>query len=237
MIHSKVAMSMLVRGPKAVAFTGSSGVDVRGIFRSGLKKSEMGPAPRTVEASSPPDFRREWPGVSVCHIGVRLDGDVAKDMIAMRIAPDMRTTVVGSPDYFERHSLPNRPEDLTEHDCIGRRLPTHGGLMTGEFKRRGKTLNAHVCGRLVFTTSDMILVAALGGHGLAWLPEDLVRECWPYRNSAPQKVLSWESRPGRPQSGWNTGYSTLRGSQFSPRGQCDGFRLTSSSFDQVITRS
>jgi len=109
-------------------------------------------------------------------IGVRLGGDVAKDMIAVRIAPDMRTTVVGSPDYFERHSLPNRPEDLTEHDCIGRRLPTHGGLMTWEFKRRGKTLNAQVCGRLVFSTSEMILVAALGGHGLAWLPEDLVRD-------------------------------------------------------------
>lgn len=109
-------------------------------------------------------------------IGVRLGGDVAKDMIAVRIAPDMRTTVVGTPAYFTRHAQPRTPQDLGEHDCIGRRLPTHSGLMGWEFQRRGKSVNANVTGRLAFNTSELIVAAALAGHGLAWVPDDLVRD-------------------------------------------------------------
>jgi DNA-binding transcriptional LysR family regulator len=107
-------------------------------------------------------------------IGVRLGGDVAKDMIAVRIAPDMRLVVVGSPSYFERHARPRSPRDLTEHDCICMRLPSHGGLLPWEFKRRGKSVNAHVTGRLVFNSSDMVVNAALAGYGLAWVPDDAV---------------------------------------------------------------
>lgn len=107
-------------------------------------------------------------------IGVRLGGDVAKDMIAVRIAPDMRLVVVGSPSYFERHARPRRPQDLTEHDCICMRLPSHGGLLPWEFKRRGKSVKAHVTGRLVFNSSDMVVNAALAGHGLAWVPDDAI---------------------------------------------------------------
>ncbi len=105
-------------------------------------------------------------------IGVRLGGDVAKDMIAVRIAPDMRMVVVGSPEYFAKHSRPLVPEDLTRHDCIGLRLASHGGLLKWEFTRRKKTVNAHVTGRLVFNSGELILSAALAGHGLAWLPFD-----------------------------------------------------------------
>jgi DNA-binding transcriptional LysR family regulator len=109
-------------------------------------------------------------------IGVRLGADVAKDMIAVRIAPDMRLAVVGSPDYFARCPAPRAPQDLTEHDCIGMRLPTHGGLLTWEFKRRAKSVNVHVNGRLVFNSTELILAAALAGYGLAWVPDDLVSE-------------------------------------------------------------
>jgi DNA-binding transcriptional LysR family regulator len=109
-------------------------------------------------------------------IGVRLGADVAKDMIAVRMAPDMRTTTVGSAAYFARYPRPRSPPGLTAHDCIGRRLPTHGGLMGWEFKRRGKTINVQVSGRLVFNNSSCIVDAALAGHGLAWLPDDLVRD-------------------------------------------------------------
>jgi DNA-binding transcriptional LysR family regulator len=109
-------------------------------------------------------------------IGVRLGGDVAKDMIAVRIAPDMRMVVVGSPDYFANHARPLVPEDLTRHDCIGLRLASHGGLLKWEFNRRRKTVNAHVTGRLVFNSSELILAASLAGHGLAWLPIDTAEE-------------------------------------------------------------
>jgi DNA-binding transcriptional LysR family regulator len=109
-------------------------------------------------------------------IGVRLGGDVAKDMIAVRMAPDMRMAVVASPAYFAHHPRPTTPQDLTAHDCVSLRLPTHSGLMSWEFKRRGRSVNAHVTGRLVFNGSDLMVAAALTGHGLIWVPDDIVRE-------------------------------------------------------------
>jgi len=109
-------------------------------------------------------------------IGVRLGDDVAKDMIAVRMSPDVRMAVVGSPAYLARHAPPKTPQDLTDHDCIALRLPTHGGLLNWEFKRRGKTVNAQPAGRLVFNAGEMVVAAVLAGHGLAWQPNDAVAE-------------------------------------------------------------
>ncbi|MES2185865.1 MAG: LysR family transcriptional regulator [Pseudomonadota bacterium] len=109
-------------------------------------------------------------------IGVRLGDDVAKDMIAVRMAPDMRLVVVGSPAYFLRNPLPATPRDLADHDCIGLRLPTHGGLLVWEFRRGERSANIHPNGRLVFNQSDLTVEAALAGHGLAWVPEDLAAQ-------------------------------------------------------------
>jgi len=109
-------------------------------------------------------------------IGIRLGDDVAKDMIAVRIAPDMRIVVVGSPKYFRLHAPPNSPQELTDHDCICLRLPTHGGLLPWEFKRGDRAFNAHVKGRLIFNHSDLIVEAALAGQGLAWITEDIVHK-------------------------------------------------------------
>ncbi|NVZ22715.1 LysR family transcriptional regulator [Pseudomonas costantinii] len=108
--------------------------------------------------------------------GVRLGEQVAKDMIAMRIGPDMRMAVVGSPAYFARHSTPKIPNDLMEHNCITLRMPTHGGLSVWEFEKNGQELNVRVEGQLVFNTIAMRLEAALQGLGLAYMPEDLVQE-------------------------------------------------------------
>jgi DNA-binding transcriptional LysR family regulator len=85
-------------------------------------------------------------------------------------------TAVGSPRYFSRHPKPVTPQDLTGHDCIGLRLASHGGLLKWEFRRRRKSLNAHVSGRLVFNSSELIVAAALSGHGLAWVPLDVVED-------------------------------------------------------------
>jgi DNA-binding transcriptional LysR family regulator len=107
-------------------------------------------------------------------IGVRLGSDVAKDMIAVRMAPDMHMAVVGAPAYFGSHPLPLSPQDLAEHDCVALRLPTHGGLLSWEFRRRGRSVNVPVTGRLVFNSSELIVEAALAGLGLAWVPRDIV---------------------------------------------------------------
>jgi DNA-binding transcriptional LysR family regulator len=109
-------------------------------------------------------------------IGVRLGDDVAKDMIAVRIAPDMRMVVVGSPAYLVRRPPPATPHDLADHDCIALRLPTHGGLLVWEFRRGKRSANRHPDGRLVFNQSDLMVEAARAGHGLAWVPEDLATQ-------------------------------------------------------------
>jgi DNA-binding transcriptional LysR family regulator len=108
--------------------------------------------------------------------GVRLGEQVAKDMIAVRIGPDMRMAVVGSPAYFARRPPPRTPQDLTAHSCITIRLPTYGGLYAWEFERDGHELKVRVEGQLVFNTIALRLNAVLGGLGLAYMPEDQVRE-------------------------------------------------------------
>lgn len=107
--------------------------------------------------------------------GVRLGEQVAKDMIAVRIGPDMRMAVVGAPSYFTRRPRPKKPQDLTAHDCINLRFPTYGGLYAWEFEKRGRELKVRVEGQLVFNNLALRLNAALAGLGLAYLPEDQVQ--------------------------------------------------------------
>ena len=107
--------------------------------------------------------------------GVRLGEQVAKDMIAMRIGPDMRMAVVGSPAYFSRHPKPVNPSDLVAHNCITLRMPTHGGLFAWEFEKNGQALNVRIEGQLVFNTIAMRLESARQGLGLAYMPENVVQ--------------------------------------------------------------
>lgn len=104
--------------------------------------------------------------------GVRLGEQVAKDMIAVRIGPDMRMAVVGAPSYFAAHPAPKTPHDLTRHTCINIRLPTLGGLYPWEFGRDGRDLNVRVDGRVAFNETPMVLRAATEGFGLAWVLEE-----------------------------------------------------------------
>ena len=107
--------------------------------------------------------------------GIRMGEQVAKDMIAVRAGPDLRMAVVGSPAYFQRHPKPRSPHDLTRHNCITIRLPTHGGIFAWEFEKKGQELKVRVEGQLVFNNIALRLGAALEGLGLAYMPEDLVR--------------------------------------------------------------
>jgi DNA-binding transcriptional LysR family regulator len=104
--------------------------------------------------------------------GVRLGKTIDKDMIAVTIGPPLRMAVVGSPNYFERHSLPKTPHDLTSHPCINQRMPTSGGLYVWDFERRGRKANVRVNGPLIFNTTQPQVDAALAGLGIALLPED-----------------------------------------------------------------
>jgi DNA-binding transcriptional LysR family regulator len=107
--------------------------------------------------------------------GVRSGEQVAMGMIAVRIAPDMRMAVVGSPSYFKNRSEPEKPQDLIDHNCIALRLPIHGGLYAWEFEKDGRELKVRVEGQLIFNTTAQILNSALAGLGLAYVPEGMAQ--------------------------------------------------------------
>lgn len=107
--------------------------------------------------------------------GVRSGEQIAKDMIAVRIGPDMRMAVVGAPSYLATRPQPKRPQDLTAHTCINLRLPTYGSVYAWEFEKSGREMKVHVDGQLTFNNLALRIEAALAGCGLAYLPDDQVR--------------------------------------------------------------
>jgi DNA-binding transcriptional LysR family regulator len=107
--------------------------------------------------------------------GVRPGEQVAKDMVSVRIGPDIRMAVVGAPAYWRSRSVPDRPQDLVQHSCINLRLPTYGGLYAWEFQKGRRELRVRVDGQLTFNGVPQMLNAALAGFGLAYVPEDLVQ--------------------------------------------------------------
>ncbi|MGO4737167.1 LysR family transcriptional regulator [Bosea sp. 2KB_26] len=108
--------------------------------------------------------------------GVRLGEALAKDMVAVRIGPDLRMAVVGSPGYLATRSIPQTPHDLAEHDCINLRLLSGGGFYAWELERDGREVRVRVEGRLAFNNVSMIARAAEAGFGLGFVMDDHVAE-------------------------------------------------------------
>jgi len=104
--------------------------------------------------------------------GVRLGEQIAKDMVAVRIAPDMQMAVVGSAAYFAKNGVPETPEQLEHHRCINMRLPTLGGLYAWEFTHDGREIRVRVDGQLTLNSLPQRLDAAVAGLGLAYVPEE-----------------------------------------------------------------
>lgn len=96
----------------------------------------------------------------------------AKKAFGVPIGPKLRMVAVASPAYFAKHSAPKTPRDLVAHRCINIRFPTHGGLYVWEFERRGEQLNVRVDGQVVLNSTPQIVLAALAGLGIAFLPEE-----------------------------------------------------------------
>lgn len=104
--------------------------------------------------------------------GVRLGEQIAKDMIAVKIGPEMRMAVVASPDYFRDRPIPRTPQDLASHSLINMRLPTYGGLFAWGLEQDGREVKVRGEGQLVFNSLALRLQSALDGLGIAYLPED-----------------------------------------------------------------
>lgn len=94
----------------------------------------------------------------------------------MRIGPDMSMAVVGSPTYLAKYGVPATPAELQNHRCINMRLPTIGGLYAWEFEKAGRELKVRVDGQLTFNSLRQRIDAAVIGFGLAYVPEDAVKD-------------------------------------------------------------
>lgn len=108
--------------------------------------------------------------------GVRLGEQVAKDMISVRISPDIPMAIVGSPIYLAQHPAPKSPEDLVEHRAINLRLPSSDTLNAWRLAKDGEAKRVRVEGALIFNTVELIRTSALLGQGLAYLPRDQVED-------------------------------------------------------------
>jgi DNA-binding transcriptional LysR family regulator len=108
--------------------------------------------------------------------GVRLGESIEKDMVAVRIGPDLRLLPVASPAYFEQHPPPATPQELIAHSCINLRLMGSGTIYAWEFACQGRPLRVRVDGQLIFTSIRLAVDAALQGYGIAFVPEDGVEE-------------------------------------------------------------
>ncbi len=107
--------------------------------------------------------------------GVRLGEALEKDMVAVRVSPPMRMIAVGAPDYFAEHGKPLVPQELAQHRCINLRITSSGGVYAWEFEKDGRELRIKVDGQLTLNRTALILAAAAGGQGIAFIMEDLAR--------------------------------------------------------------
>ncbi len=119
--------------------------------------------------------------------GVRLGDSLEKDMIALRVSADWRLVAVASPEYFRSNPPPRVPRDLLQHNCINTRHSMTSGLYAWEFSKNGEEVRVRVDGQLTLNTSAATLTAVLEGHGIAYLPEDLVAK--PIAEGLLQQVL------------------------------------------------
>ncbi len=107
--------------------------------------------------------------------GVRLGEQVDKDMIAVRISPDIPMVIVGAPGYLDRQPRPKVPQDLLAHQCINLRLGASREHAPWRFKKGQREPHVRVDGPLAFNSLPMIREGALDGFGLAYLPHDMVQ--------------------------------------------------------------
>ncbi len=141
--------------------------------------------------------------------GIRLGESLEKDMVAVRIGPDLRMAAVASPAYLAKHGTPENPQDLSAHLCINLRFQTRGDIYAWEFEREGRAINVRVDGPLVLNNGGLIMHAATEGFGIAFMLEDY---CEPHIRSG--KLVRVLEEWCEPFGGYHLYYPSRR--QHSP---------------------
>ncbi len=136
-----------------------------------------------------PEFMTRYPGVTLDLVaegklvdivgqgfdaGIRLGEAVPRDMIAVRLSPDLRFLAVASPDYLAMYPAPETPDDLARHQCLRQRLPS-GKRYRWEFQKRAEEVAIDVPGNLTLDNTQLMVEAAEDGLGIAYVPEDYAR--------------------------------------------------------------
>lgn len=189
-----------------------------------LRINTLGIAARTIIAPRLSRFHRAHPDVVLDIVvddaladivagrfdaGIRVGGRLEKDMVAVRLTPDMNMVAVASPDYLARRGTPRLPAELHDHACINWRLQMDGRPYRWEFKKRGQRLEVAVDGPVVTNHADIGIAAALNGLGIAYHFEQdgvgdllaqgrLVRVLADWSISRPGLFLYYPNRQHRP---------------------------------------
>ena len=186
--------------------------EATGKMNGTLRINTLGIAARTVIAPRLARFHQANPGVVLdivvddtladivagrCDAGIRVGNRVEKDMVAIRLTPDLKMVAVASPDYLARRGIPRSPADLHAHTCINWRLQTEGRQYRWEFKKRGRQVEVAVEGPVVTNHADIGIAAALDGLGIAYhFERDGVDELLS-QGRLVQVLADWSiSRPG-----------------------------------------
>lgn len=104
--------------------------------------------------------------------GIRVGARLQKDMIAVRLTPDVELLAVASPEYLAKHGEPKTPADLQRHACINWRFPGSGKIATWEFRKKGKAIDIVVAGKVIANHQDIVVPAALQGLGILYAYND-----------------------------------------------------------------
>lgn len=189
-----------------------------------LRINTLGIAARTLIAPRLARFHQAYPDVVVDIVvddalsdivsgrfdaGIRVGGQLEKDMVAIRLTPDLNMVAVASPDYVARRGTPRSPTELQDHACINWRLQSDGRQYRWEFKKRGRHLEVAVDGPVITNHADVGIAAALAGLGIAYHFEQdrvgellaqglLVRVLADWSVSRPGLFLYYPNRRHRP---------------------------------------
>ncbi|MFJ1260569.1 LysR family transcriptional regulator [Cupriavidus sp. CuC1] len=106
-----------------------------------------------------------------CDAGVRIGEELVKDMIALPIGPMLRMAAVASSDYLAKRGIPKTPHDLASHACVAYRRSESSSVYAWEFGKDGKKVKTRPHGQLIFNDSELLIAAALNGHGIAFVLE------------------------------------------------------------------
>lgn len=155
-----------------------------------IRLTTFSSAARMVLASRLPRFLIDHPEVSVeisvdsrlvdlvaegYDAGIRFGETIERDMIAVRVGPDLRTVVVGTPAYFATRPPPANPDELGRHNCINYRLEG-GGLLPWEFERNGREHRHRPAGKFIGNDEEVAGACVRSGAALGYMLETDVAE-------------------------------------------------------------